>query len=117
MVLQLPNGCLPITVLFTGDRMEITGQGIIEDRNKQQDEEQATDVWTKHGWPTRQMILPTDNGYQYAMEVGEEKGKIVCDGSIKKGCSSAAFNTITAEQVKGANIVPGRKEDQTIERN
>jgi hypothetical protein len=27
-----------------------------------------------------------------------------------------AFNTITAEQVKGANIVPGRKQDQTAYR-
>ena len=49
--------------------------------------------------------------YKHAIRSNE--GKIVCDGSYKAGYSTAAFQTIGDNVIKGQNIVPGYKKDQS----
>jgi hypothetical protein len=54
-------------------------------------------------------------GATFCQEIERNKGKMVCDGSYKKGRSTSAFITIseTTNIIKGTNVVPGRDEDQS----
>ena len=70
--------------------------------------------------------MSLDEGREFANDVRQNEGKIICDGSFKHGRSSAAFLPITRHTITqhaapltgflGTNIVPGRSADQSAYR-
>ena len=52
----------------------------------------------------------------YKQAIQSNAGKNVCDGSYKAGYSTAAFQSIGDNVIKGQNIVPGYKKDQSLYR-
>jgi hypothetical protein len=58
-------------------------------------------------WAIRFLHCPVDCGKSFATDVSRNVGKMVCDGSFKEGQASSAFVTISEEEAKEGNILPG----------
>jgi|EP00979_Chaetoceros_neogracilis_P013454 hypothetical protein len=68
------------------------GDGVLEITASPDD---STDIWQHQGWAINDMVLPADGGLDFAQEIADNDGNVVCDGS-KLGISSSAFLSVSA---------------------
>ena len=110
----MPEDLTPVSIAYRSNMQKITVTGISNVVQSEESQEEHTGFeWNKKGWPVRRVYIPEDDGAQFCQEIRNNRGKIVCDGSYKKGRSTSAFRSIGPSIIRGTNVVPGRNEDQS----
>ena len=109
----LPQDAVPADVYTTGNTAKLTSWANIY--AKPEDISHDPYDWEQqYGWVIDEVQMSQQGIDDYKHAIRSNEGKIVCDGSYKAGYSTAAFQTIGDNVIKGQqNIVPGYKKDQS----
>lgn len=111
---SVAQSACPIDVMVIDrDRVRITSKGTLWLQHQGDTTDQVSRIAS---WPIKYVEMPVDGGRSFVEEVGNNDGKVVCDGSFLKGTASSAFVTISAHEICGGNILPGSSKYQSAYR-